>query len=143
MKFSMRNCQVLHLCWGKPVYVSSVGDEKLERNAMERDLGVLVSGKSNMSQQCALAAQRATKGLTAPWGAPGPALPQGEGRGCATLLCAAQPHLLHWVQLWQPQYENDITIREPPKEGYEDSEGSRGQNIWEVTTQNVSHVLFL
>jgi len=38
------------------------------------------------------------KELMIPWGAPGPALPVGEGRACPALLRAAQPHLLHWVQ---------------------------------------------
>ena len=52
------------------------------------------------------------KGPTVPWGAPGPALLLGKGRDCPTLLWAVQPHLLHWVQLWQTQYEKDIKLLE-------------------------------
>ena len=37
-----------------------LGYERLENNTTERDLGVLVAGELNMSQQCALAARRAS-----------------------------------------------------------------------------------
>jgi len=57
-----------------------------------------VVDKLDMSQQCALAAQKAN----APCGAPGPALPLGEGRGCPPPLCAVRPHLVHCVQVWVP-----------------------------------------
>lgn len=32
------------------------------------------------------------KGPTALWGAAGPALPPGKGKGCLSLLCTVQPH---------------------------------------------------
>lgn len=36
-----------------------LGDEKLESSPTERDVGVLVNGELNMSQQCVLEAKRA------------------------------------------------------------------------------------
>ena len=66
-----------------PYYIYGLGDGRLESSPMERDLRTLVDGKWNMSQQCALAAQSTNR----TWGASGPALTGGEGRGCPALLC--------------------------------------------------------
>ena len=49
---------------------------------MERDVEALVDGKVNVCQQCPLA----VKGPPVPWGAPGPALPAGEG-GVVPFCC--------------------------------------------------------
>ena len=52
----------------------------LESSPPERDHRVLSDSKLNMRQQYALE----PKGPTVPWGAAGPVLPLGEGRGCLT-----------------------------------------------------------
>ncbi|PKU33283.1 hypothetical protein llap_16413 [Limosa lapponica baueri] len=44
---------------GNPGYAYKLGEKRLERSPMERDLGIWVDGKLNMSQRCALAAKRA------------------------------------------------------------------------------------
>jgi len=46
-----------------------------------------------------------------PWGAPGPALPVGERRGCP--LCSSLCSLTsstYWVRVWAPQYKKDIKL---------------------------------
>jgi len=42
-----------------PDYTYKLKDKRLESSSTERDLGVWVDGKLNMSQQCPLAAKRA------------------------------------------------------------------------------------
>lgn len=61
MKFNKSKCHILHLGQNNPGYMCRVGDEKLESSPTEKDLEALADGKLNLSQQCALVAQRANR----------------------------------------------------------------------------------
>ncbi|KAJ7400836.1 hypothetical protein BTVI_101639 [Pitangus sulphuratus] len=74
--------------WCNPGCGYKLRNEILKSSALERDLGVLVNGKLNMSQQC-----------------PG----SQEGQLCPG---GHQEKHLQLVQFWAPQYKKDIEFLE-------------------------------
>ncbi|KAF7237138.1 Protoheme IX farnesyltransferase [Varanus komodoensis] len=63
MAFSVEKCQVLHLGHGNGCHKSRLGDKWLENSTCERDLGVLVDCRLNMSQPCDAVVKRANATL--------------------------------------------------------------------------------
>ena len=107
--FSKNKCQSLHLGGNNARHKYGLGKEWLESSPAERDLGVPVDSRLNMSQQCVLVARRANcivgciKHSITSW-----------SKEVILLLYSVllQPHPEYCVQFWSPQFKKDVKVLE-------------------------------
>ncbi|KAK4825778.1 hypothetical protein QYF61_002341 [Mycteria americana] len=109
MKFNKEECNILHLGKNNPMHQYMLGATQLESNLAEKDLGVLVDARLNVSRQRAFAAKKVNGIL----GCIRRTVASRSGEVILPLYSALlRPHLEYWVQFWVPQYKRDMDMKE-------------------------------
>jgi len=108
MKFNKAKCKVLHKGWDNPKHKYRLGREWIESSPEQRDLGMFIDEKLNMTWQCALAAQKANHILGCIKSSMASLLREVN----LPLYSALRCHPECCIHLWSPQHRKDMNLLE-------------------------------
>uniref|UniRef100_K7F1E4 Reverse transcriptase domain-containing protein n=1 Tax=Pelodiscus sinensis TaxID=13735 RepID=K7F1E4_PELSI len=108
-RFSKDKCRVLHLGQKNPKHCYRLGTNWLSSSSVEKDLGITVAEKLDMSQQCVLVAKKVNGIL----GCIKRSIASRSRNVIIPLYSAlVRPHLEYCVQFWAPNYRKDVDALE-------------------------------
>jgi len=109
MNFNKAECKVLHMGQSNPKHKYRLGGERIQSSPEEKDLGVLIDEKLNITQQYVLTAQKDNCIL----GCIKRSMASRSRKVILPLYSAVvRPHLESCVQLWSPQHRKDMDLLE-------------------------------
>ncbi|XP_059698166.1 triadin isoform X3 [Haemorhous mexicanus] len=114
MKFNNAKCEVLHLVWRSPKDSFRLGREWKETSTGEKDVGLLVHEKLDMTQQCVLEVKKAVCIL----GCIKSSVASPSKEVILSLYSAlVRPQLEYCVLDWEPEHKKDVGMLEQVQEG--------------------------
>ncbi|KAJ7411541.1 hypothetical protein WISP_102391 [Willisornis vidua] len=109
MRFNQKKCKMLHLGWGNPQHQYRLGDKQMKSTPVKKDLEVMVDERTDMSWQCAFAAQKANSFL----GCSERTVPSRLSEVTLPLYSTfMRPCQEYCSELWGPQYRKNIVLLE-------------------------------